>query len=114
MWNSWICNLACIFNSASTVSNLTIIYGHGFSNIFQISNLNKDITATASSQATFARHVSDGPSWEQTQKSWSPLRRDPAYSSRLLSNATIGPLSMCIFPEKQEIKEKSRLATVLQ
>ena len=114
MWNSWICNLVCIFNSASAVSNLTIIYGHGFSNIFQISNLNKDITATASSQATFARHVSDHCESKRESLDSHALRRDPAHPSRLFSNAIIGPLSMCIFPEKQGIKEKSRLATVLQ
>ena len=30
--------------------------GHDFSNIFQIFNLNKNITAMATLQATFARH----------------------------------------------------------
>ena len=88
--------------------------GYDFSNIFQTSNLYKDITATATSQATFARHVTDHCGSKRESPDFHALRRDPAHPSRLFSNAIIGPLSMCIFPEKQGIKEKSRLATVLQ
>ena len=87
--------------------------GYDFSNIFQTSNLNKNITTTASSQATFARHVTDHCGSKRESPDFHALRRDSAHPSRLLSNMTIGLLSTCIFPEKQGMKEKSRLTIAL-
>ena len=74
--------------------------GHHFPNVFHTSNLNKDITAMATWQATFAHHVMDHGGSKRESPDPHALRRDPAHPSKLLSSETIGPLSVCIFLEK--------------
>lgn len=85
---------------------------HGFSNIFQISNLNKGIIATVTSRATFAYHAMDQHGSEHKSPDFHALRHNSARAHP--SSVIISPPFLYAFPEKQKLEEKSRLATVLQ
>lgn len=85
---------------------------HGFPYVFQMFNLNKDITGIATSRAIFARHAMDHRENEREDSDPHALRRNsakdhplrPPFSAIGLSN----PLSMCIIPEKEGSKKKPR------
>lgn len=79
--------------------------GHSFPNVSQISNLNKSITATATSRAIFICHTMGS---EREDPNPHALQRDLA-RTHPSSSATIGfsnPL-FCIFLKKQGLEEKS-------
>ena len=69
---------AFIFNSSNTINDLIIIYEHAFSNVFHISNLNKDITATTISRDTFSHHAIVDCGSERESSDIHMLQRNPA------------------------------------
>lgn len=110
-------SLAFAFNS-SNIFSLTIIYARiEFSNCFQILDLNKDITATATSQVTLwhlARLVTNHYGREYKDPDLHALRYKCSSFETALQRLV--PLILSFnslslhFHKKQELMEKPRLA----
>lgn len=104
--------MICFFNSSSTVNNLTIIYEWAwFPNVFQISNLNKDITLMATLRAIFVCHAMDHVG--ANTKVLTLTRCDAILRGCSPARPSIPPIFFLFFFKKQGLEEKSRVAIVL-
>ena len=96
-----------LYFRSCTVNSLTIIYERAWFNVLQISNLNKNITTTASSQATFAYHAIDHYRSERKDPDFHALRCESSSFEASLHWSLQSPLHV-FFSKSKKDKSTSR------